>query len=172
MIRTRQKLGDILTGWGLVTSKQVNEALDHASQNHLRIGEALVALKLVDEANVAKALASQLDIEYVDLNRPDAVDPIYHSALAKEIIEQYDVIPYGDANGQLEVITHDPTDDEMLCDISKRMKRPVIAAVAGKTAIEKYIQKHDPGHVQVGRSGVFDIPVEKDEEDFGAERES
>ena len=170
MGQARQKLGDILIRWGLVSSAQVSEALALASQRHIRVGEALVELGFVGDANVAKALASQLDIEYVDLTQPNAVDPIYHSLLAKELIEKYDVIPYHEANGQVEIITHDPTDEAMLSEISAKVKRPVIAAVAGKSAIERYIQRHDPGHVQVGRSGVFEIPVEKNEEDFGPER--
>ncbi len=46
MAKKRRRIGEILTEWGIVTAAGVEEALAHARQEGLRIGEALVALGL------------------------------------------------------------------------------------------------------------------------------
>jgi len=62
-----KKLGEILVEAGVITDAAVDEALKQAQKEDLRIGEALVSLGLTDEEEVAKALATQHDMPYVDL---------------------------------------------------------------------------------------------------------
>jgi len=45
--KQRQRIGEILVKWGVVTPAGVEEALQHARAEGLRLGEALVALGLV-----------------------------------------------------------------------------------------------------------------------------
>src|SRR4051812_9250451 len=59
MAKQQKKLGEVLVEWGIISAREVNKALDHAKAKGLRIGEALVDLKLCSESNVYKALASQ-----------------------------------------------------------------------------------------------------------------
>ena len=67
--KQRRRLGELLVKWGVVTQSAVDEALEHARGEGLRIGEALIALGLADEEDVTKALATQYDMEYIDLER-------------------------------------------------------------------------------------------------------
>ncbi len=69
MAKRKRRLGEILVEWGVITAAGVEEALKHAQKEGARIGEALVALGLADEEDVTKALATQYDMEYVDLER-------------------------------------------------------------------------------------------------------
>ena len=50
--KKRRRLGDILVEWGVVTPAGVEEAVEHARAEGLRIGEALVSLGLADEEDV------------------------------------------------------------------------------------------------------------------------
>ena len=52
MAKAPKKLGEQLVEWGIITQKEVTKALDHAKAKNLRIGEALVDLKLCSESNV------------------------------------------------------------------------------------------------------------------------
>ncbi len=74
MAKQQKRLGEILVDLGLVNAKEVAEALEYAKTKNLRIGEALVDLKKCPEAGVYKALATQHNMEYVDVTR-DAVPP-------------------------------------------------------------------------------------------------
>ena len=57
MARAQKKLGEILVEWGFVQPKEVEKALAHAKAKNLRIGEALLDLKLCTDNHVYKALA-------------------------------------------------------------------------------------------------------------------
>src|SRR5438477_10719185 len=80
MAKAQKKLGEILVEWGFVQPKEVEKALAHAKQKHLRLGEALLDLKLCTENHVYKALAQQHGMEYIDLDKssvpPNAVNLI------------------------------------------------------------------------------------------------
>jgi hypothetical protein len=74
MARKRQKIGEILVGWGVIETSALDDALKYAAQNGRRVGEALVELELCSEDDVAKALATQFGFEYIDLDKPDILD--------------------------------------------------------------------------------------------------
>src|SRR5687767_5774841 len=113
MAKHQKKLGEILIEWGAVKAAEVQKALDHAKSKNMRIGEALVDLKLASETQVYKALAAQHNMEYVDLDKtgipPEAVNQI-----PDDIMRKYLVLPMGKENGRLRVAIHDPLDLEML----------------------------------------------------------
>src|SRR2546423_1703514 len=69
MAKQQKKLGEILVEWGFVQPKEVEKALAHAKAKNLRIGEALLDLKLCTENHVYKALAQQSGMEYIDLDK-------------------------------------------------------------------------------------------------------
>ncbi|MGE3182283.1 MAG: hypothetical protein AB7N71_11690, partial [Phycisphaerae bacterium] len=73
MARRRKKLGEILVSWGIVSEAALNDALDYAKEHGKRIGEALVELELASDEDVTKALATQFDLEYVDLEKNEHV---------------------------------------------------------------------------------------------------
>ena len=59
MAKQQKKLGEILVEWGIDQApRKSTKALEHAKAKNLRIGEALVDLKLASETNVYKALAA------------------------------------------------------------------------------------------------------------------
>ena len=69
MARSRKRLGEILTEWGLVTDEQIDQAIGKQKETGLRLGECLVELGACNTNDVVKALALQFDMEYVDLER-------------------------------------------------------------------------------------------------------
>src|SRR3954469_25278029 len=62
MAKTR-KLGELLTEWGVTSAKEIDKGLDHAKAKRMRLGEALIDLKLCNESQVYKALAQQNNME-------------------------------------------------------------------------------------------------------------
>ena len=68
MARKRKKLGDLLLAWGLLDKAQLEKAVAHAQNTNRRLGEALIEMGLVEEEQVTKAMATQFDLEYVDLD--------------------------------------------------------------------------------------------------------
>jgi len=80
MARKRKKLGEILLEWSTVTEQQVRQALSIADGSGKRVGEAMVEAGFTKEEDIAKALAAQFDLEYINLDRPDSECELDHVA--------------------------------------------------------------------------------------------
>ena len=98
MAKQQKRLGEILVEWGIIQPQEVNRALEHAKTKNLRIGEALIDLKLAAEANVYKALAAQHNMEYVDLDK-SSVPPNAVNTIPDDLMRKYLILPLGSENG-------------------------------------------------------------------------
>jgi len=139
MARKRRKLGEIFLHWGLITEKQLKEGLKIAQGSRKRIGETLVDLGYVSQNDVAKALASQFGMEFVDLDSPDAVDKNQLSLIPRDLIKRYQVLPLGKEGNKLKVLAHDPMDLELIDDLRFRLGMDIELSLAAYDKIAMYI---------------------------------
>jgi len=138
--KQRRRLGEILVKWGVVTQSGVDEALEHARAEGVRIGEALVALGLADEEDVTKALATQYDMEYIDLDR-NVVVPTEMHLIPDDIIKRHLVLPLGQENERLKVVITDPLDLETLDMLRFRLNFELEPCLASKSRMRNYIDQ-------------------------------
>ena len=127
-------------GWGVVTEADVDEALEHARNEGMRIGEALAVLELADEEDVTKALANQFDMEYIDLERNVVVGSEMHS-IPEDIIRKHHIIPLTDEGGRLKIIVTDPQDLGTLDMLRFRLGRELEPCLASRTRVRTYIDQ-------------------------------
>jgi type IV pilus assembly protein PilB len=140
MAKQQKRLGEILVEWGVVTPQDVTRALDHAKSKNLRLGEALVDLKMATEANVYKALAAQSNMEYVDLDK-NSVPPNLANAIPDDLMRKYLVLPLGNENGKLRIAIHDPLDLEMLDILRFRLNKDLRPVLAAKGRIKNVVDQ-------------------------------
>jgi type IV pilus assembly protein PilB len=140
MARTRKKLGQILVSTGVMNAEQADRALKHGKQTGKRIGEAAMELGLASEKQVAKALAEQYGLEYVDLDAPGVKDQIDRKSLDEGIIKKFLVLPLGKAGGKMRLIIHDPMDLELLDNLRFRLNMDIEPRIAPKTQIRAFIE--------------------------------
>jgi len=138
--KKRRRLGEILMDWGMVTQSGIDEALEFARKENLPIGAALIALELVDEEDVTKALASQFDMEYIDLDR-NVVIPTESQFIPHDLIRKHLVLPLSKENNTLKVIITDPLDLETLDMLRFRLNCELHPCLASKTKMRKYIEE-------------------------------
>ena len=148
MARRKKLLGEILKGWGLVTDSGIEEALAHAQTHGLRFGEALVALGLVDEEDVTKALAQQFDMEYVDLEHNITV-PSELGALSERTMREHLVLPVSREGNRLKVIITDPLDLETLDMLRFKLNCEIETALASKTQLRAFLDQFVRSDVSV-----------------------
>ncbi|MCH8344497.1 MAG: Flp pilus assembly complex ATPase component TadA [Planctomycetes bacterium] len=139
MARKRKKLGEILLEWSTVTEQQVRQALSIADGSGKRVGEAMVEAGFSKEEDIAKALAAQFDLEYINLDRPEAQSQIDLSLIPEDLVKRHLVLPIGTMNGRLKLIIHDPMDLELLDLLRFRLNREIDTAIAPKSAIKAFI---------------------------------
>ena len=138
MARKRKKLGDILVSWGGLTAEQLEQAEQHAEQSHHRLSDTLVEMGLVEEEQVTKALASQFDLEYVDLDH-HSIDVGTLELIPEELMRRHLVLPMGKENGRLKVIIHDPLDLDTMDLLRFRLNTELECTIASKSKIKRYI---------------------------------
>jgi type IV pilus assembly protein PilB len=138
MARSRKRLGEILYGWGIIDKRGLKEALAYGAEHGKRIGEALVELELCTEEDVAKALASQFDMDYVDLDQANTVSKNL-KLIPHKIIMEKRVLPLGQDNGRLKVLISDPLDLETLDMLRFRLNPNIETAIAPLSKINRFI---------------------------------
>ena len=141
MAQKRRKLGEIFQHWGLVNDQQIDEALKLAKSSRKRIGEALVDLGAITESDAAKALASQFDMEFVDLDQPNAIDQDQLGLVPQDIIKRYQVLPLGKDGNKLKILVSDPMDLELVDDLRFRLGTDIELALVAKEKIKSYIDQ-------------------------------
>ncbi len=138
MARRRKKLGEILVGWNIVSPNDLADALAYAQQHHKRIGEALVELELAGEEDVTKALATQFDLEYVDLDKNVSV-PSALGLVPADLIMKHKVLPLKQEDNRLKMIISDPLDLELLDMMRFRLNMEIECALAPRSKIQRFI---------------------------------
>ncbi len=145
MARKRQKLGEILQEKKLVSKADADRAAEFGLNNRKRIGEALVELELVSEEDVAKALAEQHGLAYVEVSR-QTVSAEALSLVPEKLIKANLILPMSSDNGRLKIIIHDPLDLDTLDMLRFRLGvSDVEPVLAPKSRIKAYIEKYLSG---------------------------
>ncbi|MEM7623024.1 MAG: ATPase, T2SS/T4P/T4SS family [Planctomycetota bacterium] len=149
MARSKKKIGEILSSWGVVNSAQVEKALKIAKKGGKRIGEALVDEGLASEEQVAKALATQFGIDYIDLAANGVADKIDMSAIDTNIIKKYLVLPLGENGGKLKLVVHDPMNLELIDNLRFRLNKEIELSLASRQQIRRFIEQKESGTAAV-----------------------
>lgn len=105
----RPHLGALLVRRGLISTRQLDEALAGKEQDE-RLGEALIRLGLAHEYDVARTLAGQYGLDFLDL-QVSGFDPSVARLLDADTARELLAFPVRlNHDGSVVVITADPTD--------------------------------------------------------------
>jgi len=145
-VYSRERLGDLLLKSGVISADQLQSALDVQNRTGGKLGEVLVQQLLVTEEQLARALAEQKGLEFVNLTSI-ILDRAVVTRLPERIARKKRVIPIDLRDGSIVVAMADPLDVEAIDDVQLRTGMPVIPVVAPATqidyAIDKYIASPD-----------------------------
>jgi type IV pilus assembly protein PilB len=136
-------LGTLLVRDGLVTEEDVEAALaQQRISGSKRLGEILVERGSVTRAQIARLVAEQYELPYVDLDESD-VDRDAAALLPEELARRHSALPVGFSDDCLLVVIGDPTNTLSAEEIRLALNGLVRFAVA------------DPGTVQSAIDLVF-----------------
>jgi len=161
-----QRLGEILIEQGIVSQAGIAEALEYARKEGLKIGEALIALGLVEEEDVTKTLASQYDMEYIDMDQNLGIPSKMH-LIPEELIRKHLVLPLAREKDRLKIIITDPLDLETLDMLRFRLNCELEPCLASRTKVRSFIDQFVRSDVSVDEA-VHEL--EQTTEDIISER--
>ncbi|MBI3074166.1 MAG: type II secretion system ATPase GspE [Deltaproteobacteria bacterium] len=148
-------LGEILVAHGRTTVARIDEALALQRERGGRLGELLVGMKAVTEADVVHALGLQFDLPVVEAIAAEAIQTEVVGPIPINYAKQYRVLPLRWVDEAVEVACADPVDTaplDDLCAILGREVRPVLAA--GQTILDAINRVFDR------KSGVTDAAMD------------
>ncbi len=157
------KLGEILIRQGLITEKQLGEAIEIQKKEKGRIGEILIRQGLITEENMTAALGTQLGIPYyssknLDLLKPQA-DQELDKLVSSEFAQKNSVLPLSRHMNSLTCAVMDPLDLLLLDNLKRITGCEINLVIAPQTAIQGGI--HDFYFRQGGGStSMLDRAVE------------
>lgn len=131
---TAPRLGYILMGMGKLTEEQLREGIEIQESDGRPLGKILVALGAVSSEDLARAIAVQLNLEYVSLFDED-VDPEAVDRVPLKVLQQHGAIPIRFENEHLIVAMSSPNNLRARSDITIHAESPIIPVVAAEDAI-------------------------------------
>lgn len=143
-VRTRKRLGDILTEANVITQEQLMQALAKQKEIGKRLGETLIEMKLTDEMEIAEAIGEQMKLKIAKI-REAKLAPEVIALLPENIVRKHNAVPFEvdeDNPNILRVAMADPLDIIAVDDLSIITNMQIEPMVATPSdimyAIEKY----------------------------------
>ena len=141
-----RRLGRVLTKLRKVTRDQVHEALQLQKTRKEPVGQLLVSLGFISDADVLVALAGQAGMRMVDLGEIEIPDAAIE-ALPAEMASTYQVVPleYDETNRSITIAMKSPDNFRAVDDLRLLMGFKVDAVVAPAQQIDKVLAKRYTG---------------------------
>lgn len=132
----RPRLGDLLARKGLVTPEQLSDALVESRSSGELLGRVLIWRGLIFEDELARSLAEQLDLPYVNLHVLG-----FDAGLARMIPadegRRAAVIPVGMIGGRIRIVFADPSDESARAVVERYVSAPYELAVGELSDIDR-----------------------------------
>ena len=129
VIRKKIRLGDLLVEKGLITSDQLQLALQEQKKLGRKLGSTLVELGMITEDSILNLLSSQLSIPLIDLTNYSYSEEVVRT-LSETVARRYRAIVLEDRANDYLVGMADPTDlyavDEIQGKLSKTLSQAIV----------------------------------------------
>ncbi len=133
-----QRLGNLAVANGLITDAQLNDAIAEQQKTGGLLGRILVQSGALDEEQLARLLAQQMDIEFLASLEDEKVDDRLASNLLRLDAVQFSAVPYRMEDDTLVVAIADP---RRMPDIEAIVQRPVRFVAAPESEVLKRIDR-------------------------------
>jgi type IV pilus assembly protein PilB len=132
------RIGDILLSEGTISREQLDLALTMQRNDPRRLGEILLSLGYVTAADLARALAQHMKLEYVVISElsDEEVDSKALDLLDEQTLRKYMVLPLRFEERRLIVAVADPTNLYALEDLRMMTNHPIRAVVVTEEDLE------------------------------------
>lgn len=149
MPRQRLKIGDLLLNAGVINEQQLQKALDYSKEqrqkgNAKRLGDCLRELGFVTDRQVAEALASQLNLQLVDL-QGFTMSKQMQELIPGSTLRKHSVLPLGYDPKDPQAIflaMSDPLDIVAIDDVEIITNCRVEQCVATQTEIQAILDRY------------------------------
>lgn len=139
-----KRLGDLLIERGVITSKQLEEALELQKDKGGLIGELLVSLKFTTEEEIAKALTTQYGFAYLPLVNYE-LDRQLIKIIPERVARQYCLLLVDKIANNLSIAMSNPLNEQAVEDVETITGCSVQIFVSTSADIKQAIETYYKG---------------------------
>lgn len=132
--------GERLIAKGLVTQRQVFEALKKQRLDGGRLGEVLLRLKILTEKDITSTLGEHLSMETVIFDDVSKINMNAARLVPESIAKRFGLVAFGEDNDSLIVAMADPLNVVALDTIKLKLKRTIKPVLSSPEQIRKAIE--------------------------------
>ena len=138
--RQRLRLGELLVAQGVLTPLQLEGALNERKRSGRRLGRILVEDGIATEEAIARALAVQLHIPYLELSL-QAISPAVSRLLNEAQSRRFRAIPIDEAGSAIRVGMADPLDYQSYDEIQRLLGRHLDLVVVTESRLDATLDR-------------------------------
>lgn len=136
----RLKLTDILLADGVIDQQKIVQARDLSKQNGISLEKALLKLHHVDEESLAKAVAAQYDMPYIQINVSD-LDQSLSRYISAVYAQKQRIAPISKIGNTITLAMVNPLKPHDIRELEDSIRLKIISAIATETSISKSLKR-------------------------------
>lgn len=133
-------LGELLTRSGVISERQLKEALKEQGRTGARLGKAIVSLGYVTDEEVTEALSRQLGAPYVDLEGANP-PPELLGKIPESLARRHLFFPLERKNGMVRIAMADPLDLSAVDELAAKLSCGVEVVISTERRIMRAIDQ-------------------------------
>ncbi len=147
-----------------ITAEQIKAAHDTEGDEKLSLQEAVIKSNLINEKDLTKLYAAEIDIPYIELN-PKEIKREVLKLIPERIARQYNVVLYGvQEDGSKLLAMDDPDDVQAVNFLKKELGNEIKVSIASKQSILQSLDQYR-GNISSELTKVISPDEQVDEED-------
>ncbi|MCH9021974.1 MAG: Flp pilus assembly complex ATPase component TadA [Planctomycetes bacterium] len=137
--KTSMMLGQWLIQKGMITEKQLEEALSHQQETGSRLGESLIKLDILGDVKVTQALSQYLKVDYYPLTDLTKINMIVARSIPENIARRLDLVAIGEKDNRVVIAMSDPLNVVAIDTVTVKIKRLVRVVISPMKKIRQAI---------------------------------
>jgi len=162
MTDLRKGFAQLLIEEGLCTKTQIKEAMRVQKEKGGKLGEVLVQLGFLSEADKTSVLGKQFGIEVIDLDTYP-IDPMVVDLLPRSVARKHQVLPLGREDSIIKVAITDPMDFEALDNLRFILNSEITPLLASTEAVRRAIDRFYEATVETVDNLLTEFTDEEEE---------
>lgn len=135
----RRKLSDILLKEGVIDPQKLTQARELSRQNDISLERALLKLRIIDEEQLARSVAAQYDLPYVEINAL-TLDPELARYISSVYAQKHLLVPISMIGSTLTVAMAQPLRHHDIRQLEDSIRLRIISVIASEASVQRALK--------------------------------
>ncbi len=159
----RQLLGQILLAQDVIDEKQVEDAIRLQNDAGLKFGQALIKMGHITDVHLARALARQAKLPFVDLSKGRIAAEVIE-LIPANLAEEYGIVPIKVQKGEVIVAIADPMQVFNLENLTFMLNMKFRCAIAAESDLKEAFRRYYAVDADLSEGSASVVKEEEDDE--------